>query len=66
MSAEAHQVCPECLGWNLENWQLEYGTGVVAPDGVEERIIDGGVGCRDCGWSGDEDELAQEPDGEKG
>lgn len=49
--------CPECDSPNIEAWQEEHGTGVVAPDGCEERIVSGGVGCKACGWSGEEGEL---------
>jgi hypothetical protein len=54
---EERQVCPECKSPELSSGPVEYGTGVVAPDGVEQRTTDLVVWCRRCKWAGDESDL---------
>lgn len=41
--------CSRCDSDNLEGIEEEYGTGVFAPDGGEERRLWRGWRCRECG-----------------
>jgi hypothetical protein len=40
--------CPLCGSCNVEIIEGDYATGVVAPDGGEERWWSIGMRCKDC------------------
>ncbi len=42
-------ICENCGSEELEWFEMEYPTGVVAPDGYEERWIESGWYCDNCG-----------------
>ena len=42
------KVCPECNGDELEFISGDFGTGVFAPDGYEERLHEEGYRCVTC------------------
>ena len=49
MGTELTYVCATCGSERLKVVQGEYGTGVFAPDGGEERRYYEAVKCLDCG-----------------
>lgn len=49
--------CPECGSEDLAEDRTTYGTGVVAPDGVEETTTEDFVHCGKCGADFAPDDL---------
>lgn len=46
---EATRACPQCGGENTDIIEGYFPTGVVAPDGTEERRMQRAIVCLDCG-----------------